>query len=823
MENKKMNFQSSYMKFLILCIICAGGSCLGQDVSPGLSLYASAPDRSWTSPNKTFMLSFIQESENIYFAAITYNGIPVWKAGGDPGGAVDSSATLRFLPSGDLQLLTSSTGGSIVWRSNTSGLGITVASLGDSGNFVLKNGDIPMWTTFDNPTDTILTGQNFTVNHVLRSGLYSFRLLRSGNITLRWNDTVYYYSSSPMDAPSNYTVKSPSIGMQPEGIFQLFDPLFPSNPRLIARDNDYGEIRDGTLRFVKLDSDGNLRIYSSSLSSGSGNKIVRWTAVSDQCRVFGYCGNMGICTYDELNFAPVCRCPSQNFELIDPKDSRKGCKYKEDIQDCPDRTMVTLNNSVFLTYPPEYEPDFFTANMGACWSNCLSDSICIASTSFADGTGVCYMKKSRFVSGYQSPALTSTSYVKVCDPALPNPPLRLREVDKKSDSLKIVVVALGGSLAMVILVCGLLLHYRSKPGYESLLSQYSPSEYASGVPIRFTYKQLLQATKGFKEKLGEGGFGSVYRGVLSNKIVVAVKQLEGIGQGEKQFKMEVATISSTHHLNLVRLIGYCSEGRHRLLVYEFLKNGSLDSFLYSSDNGLSEKKVLDWQTRYNIALGMAKGIAYLHEECRDCILHGDIKPENILLGEDYNCRVSDFGLAKLLTQDKHRHRSLSNVRGTRGYLAPEWLANLPITAKADVYSYGMVLLEIVSGRRNFEVSSETNGKKFSLWAYEECFEKGGLGGILDKRLVGSEVDMEQVMRAIQVSYWCIQEQPSLRPRMGGIVQVLEGIAQIHTPPPPMAKIEGLAQSTTPSSCMSPAGKTEEDTSILLAERVRLKE
>ncbi|KZV50928.1 G-type lectin S-receptor-like serine/threonine-protein kinase [Dorcoceras hygrometricum] len=757
------------------------------------------------------VLSFIQESENTYFAAITYNGIPVWKAGGDPGGAVDSSANLRFLPSGDLQLLTSSTSGSIVWRSNTSGLGITVAFLDDSGNFVLSNGVIPMWTTFDNPTDTILPGQNFTVNHVLRSGLYSFRLLRSGNITLQWNETVYY-GSSPLDAPSNLTVKAPSLGMQPVGILQLFDPLFSRNPLIIARDNDYGEIHDATLRFVKLDSDGNLRIYSSSMSSGSGNKIVRWTAVSDQCQVFGYCGNMGICTYDEVEFAPVCRCPSQNFELIDPKDSRKGCKYKEDIQHCLEKTMLPLNNSVFLTYAPEYDSDFFTANMAACWSNCLSGPVCIASTSFADGTGVCYMKKSGFISGYQSPALTSTSYVKVCYPALPNPQLRLKEVDSKRDPLKIVVVALGVSLGMVILVCGLLLHYRSKPGYESLLSQSSPSEYASGVPVQFTYKQLLQATRGFKEKLGEGGFGTVYRGIISNNTVVAVKQLEGIGQGEKQFRMEVATISSTHHLNLVRLIGHCSEGRHRLLVYEFLKNGSLDSFLYGSDDELPEKKVLNWQIRYNIALGLAKGITYLHEECRDCILHGDIKPGNILLDENYNCRVSDFGLAKLLTLDKHRQRGLSNVRGTRGYLAPEWLASLPITAKADVYSYGMVLLEMVSGRRNFEVSPETDNKRFSLWAYEELFEKGNLVGIVDKRLLRSEVDMEQVTRAVQVSYWCIQEQPSDRPSMGRIVQVLEGIAQIHKPPPPMAKIEG-------SPCMSPERRTEDDTSILLARRM----
>jgi hypothetical protein len=194
-----------------------------------------------------------------------------------------------------------------------------------------------------------------------------------------------------------------------------------------------------------------------------------------------------------------------------------------------------------------------------------------------------------------------------------------------------------------------------------------------GSPVQFSYRKLQRSTKGFKEKLGPGRFDAVYRGVLANRTVVAVKQLEGIEQGEKQFRMEVATISRNHHLNLVRLIGFCSEGRHRLLV----------------------------------------------------------NPKD------------------------HRHRTLTSVRGTRGYLAPEWLANLPITAKSDVYSYGMVLLETVSGQRNFDVSKETRGKKFSVWTYEE-YERGNLAGIIDRRLPAEDLDMAQVERALQVSFWCIQ-------------------------------------------------------------------
>ncbi|KAL2520088.1 G-type lectin S-receptor-like serine/threonine-protein kinase [Forsythia ovata] len=822
------------MQMFCLIFIFFPTVILAADVFPGSTLYASNPENSWDSPNKTFLLSFIQEAENFYFAAIIYNGIPVWKAGGDPRGAVNSSAALRFLPDGNLQLVNGPTG-SLVWQSNTAGRGVSTATLDDTGNFILKNGsNIPIWTTFDNPTDTILPGQNFTVNNVLRSGLYSFRLLTSGNMTLQWNDSIVYYSSSGINSSStNTSLTSPSLGLQqPVGIFSLFDPTISnSSPLIMARSNDYGENPADTIRFVKLENDGNLRMYSSAKSSTSGNKIVRWTAVSDQCEVFGYCGNMGICSYIDLT--PVCGCASENFDPIDPKDPRKGCKRKVEIKDCSNRTMLLLDRATFLTYPPETTSQYFTMGNTACRSNCLSDTSCMGSTSLADGTGVCYMKLSDFISGYQSPTLTSTSFVKVCEPAMPNRPLSSREDRKNYNAMKISVVVLGCCLILVIsagvfwvFFCSRKHNFKGLPTWDSL------SEYASALPVHFSYKELQQATEGFKEKLGEGGFGAVYRGVLTNKTVAAVKQLEGIEQGEKQFRMEVVTISSTHHLNLARLLGFCSEGRHRLLVYEFMKNGSLDKFLFTSDEQ-SCKEVRNWGYRYNIALGTAKGITYLHEECRDCIVHSDIKPENILLDDNYNARISDFGLARLINTNGQRHRSILSVRGTRGYLPPEWLANLPVTSKADVYSYGMVLLEIISGRRNFEVSTETNHKKLSLWAYEE-FEKGNVEVILDKRLPRDEVNIEQVIRAIQVSFWCIQQQPSHRPTMGKVVQMLEGISEIRAPPPAIKSTSANAQfqvlpmvssfqtvlnssQTTANSSLASEQKSEGETSILLHE------
>ncbi|GMJ12357.1 hypothetical protein like AT1G34300 [Hibiscus trionum] len=259
-----------------------------------------------------------------------------------------------------------------------------------------------------------------------------------------------------------------------------------------------------------------------------------------------------------------------------------------------------------------------------------------------------------------------------------------------------------------------------------------------------------------------------------------------------QFRMEVATISCTHHLNLVRLVGFCFEGRRRLLVYEFLRNGSLDKFLFTL------KELLNWENRFNIALGTTKGITYVHEECRDYIIHCDIKPKNILLDEIHTAKLLDFGLAKLMNPKDPKYLSLATIRGTRGYLAPEWLANLSITSKCEVYSYGMVLLEMVSGRRNFEVSPETYGKRVSLWAYSE-FEKGNVESIVDKRL--EEVGSEQVVRAILVSFWRIQEQPFQRPTMGKVVQMLEGVIDIERTlaPKPVAEVSSGGTTMTPNS------------------------
>lgn len=224
-------------------------------------------------------------------------------------------------------------------------------------------------------------------------------------------------------------------------------------------------------------------------------------------------------------------------------------------------------------------------------------------------------------------------------------------------------------------------------------------------------------------------YGIVYKGNLPDGRVIAVKRLRSVGGGEAEFWAEAAVIARMHHLNLVRLWGFCAEKDERMLVYEYVSNGSLDKFLFhrpaaaaaAANVDAPPRPLLDWNIRYRIALGVARAIAYLHEECLEWVLHCDIKPENILLEDDFCPKVSDFGLSKLAT--KKDKVTMSRIRGTRGYMAPEWVIQRePITAKADVYSFGMVLLEIVSGRRNFEFQRESINSEewYTLSNYYVC-------------------------------------------------------------------------------------------------------
>ncbi|KAL7254272.1 hypothetical protein ACSBR1_008634 [Camellia fascicularis] len=290
-------------------------------------------------------------------------------------------------------------------------------------------------------------------------------------------------------------------------------------------------------------------------------------------------------------------------------------------------------------------------------------------------------------------------------------------------------------------------------------------DYKALKPARYSYADIKNITNKFKDKIGQGGYGTVYKGKLSNDVHVAVKILDNVEGNGDEFINEVGTIGTIHHINVVRLVGYCADGFKRALVYEFLPNHSLEKFISSKH----EKNSLGWEKLHDIALGIAKGIDYLHQGCNQRILHFDIKPHNILLDHNFNPKISDFGLAKLCSKEQSVV-SMTAARGTVGYIAPEVFSRNfgKVSCKSDVYSFGMLLLEMV-GVRNNNVTQNTSEVYFPEWIYNRLENGEDLEVQIDK-----DGDAQIVKTLTTVGLWCIHWYPVDRPSMKVVVQMLEG-------------------------------------------------
>uniref|UniRef100_A0A0E0PTZ3 non-specific serine/threonine protein kinase n=1 Tax=Oryza rufipogon TaxID=4529 RepID=A0A0E0PTZ3_ORYRU len=532
---------------------------------------------------------------------------------------------LTFRKNGSLALVDYN--GTVVWRSNTTATRASFAKLLDNGNLVVVDSeDQCLWRSFDSPTDTLL-------------------------------------------------------------------PLQP-----MTRDTKLD-----VMRRLTLDYDGNLRLYS--LNATNGKWSVSWLAFPRVCEIHGLCGKNSFCTY-----MPSLQCSClEGFEMTEPSDWSQGCRRKENITVKPDHNandnteqrfiFVEIPKTDFYGYDFNYTP---SVTLPVCKQICLNDDGCEA-FAYRKGKGECY-PKALLINGKKFPDPSNEIYLKFSKVSssqlLASKPSHICKVTEKdaypslqmfegsnskfnfgyflSSALTLLVV----EVILVTVVCWAANKWGRRPeiqdeGYTIISSQFR----------RFSYKELEKATEFFQEELGSGGSGAVYKGILDDNRKVAVKKLNDVIQGDQEFKSELSIIGRVYHMNLVRIWGYCAEKTHKLLVSEFVENGSLDRVL--SDH-LGLFPVLQWSQRYNIALGVAKGLAYLHHECLEWIVHCDVKPENILLDKDFEPKIADFGLVKLLSRGSNTHNQ-SKVHGTRGYIAPEWALNLPITGKADVYSYGVVL------------------------------------------------------------------------------------------------------------------------------------
>ncbi|XP_012068412.3 L-type lectin-domain containing receptor kinase IX.1 [Jatropha curcas] len=346
------------------------------------------------------------------------------------------------------------------------------------------------------------------------------------------------------------------------------------------------------------------------------------------------------------------------------------------------------------------------------------------------------------------------------------------EINKKPKEKKGLIVGLAGGLGL--LGCGLCLlgffcwkkWYRNRNEDEG--EDVMDDEFEKGTgPKRFTYRELSRATNSFSEggKLGEGGFGGVYRGLLteSNTPVAVKKVSKGSRQGKKEYISEVKIISRLRHRNLVQLIGWCHEKREFLLVYEFMPNGSLDSHLFGRST-----TILTWSIRYKIALGLASALLYLHEEWEQCVVHRDIKSSNLMLDSNFNAKLGDFGLARLVDHELGSQTTV--LAGTMGYLAPECVTTGKASKESDVYSFGVVALEITCGRRPVDAKQEANKVRLVEWVWD-LYGKGQIIEAMDKRL-REEFDERQLECLMIVGLWCCHPDFNLRPSIRQVINIL---------------------------------------------------
>ncbi|XP_020105293.1 LEAF RUST 10 DISEASE-RESISTANCE LOCUS RECEPTOR-LIKE PROTEIN KINASE-like 2.1 isoform X2 [Ananas comosus] len=353
---------------------------------------------------------------------------------------------------------------------------------------------------------------------------------------------------------------------------------------------------------------------------------------------------------------------------------------------------------------------------------------------------------------------------------------------------KEVFIGVGGVLFVCLCLVACLLYYKKScdllvcwkkkskttPSVESFVQKYGSLN-----TKWYRYLEVKRMTKSFADKLGQGGFGIVYKGSLPNGHLVAVKILTNSKENGEEFINEVASISRTSHVNIVRLLGFCLDGSKRALIYDFMPNGSLERFIFNDRSQI--ESALGWNKLFEIVVGVARGLEYLHRGCNTRIVHFDIKPHNILLDRDFCPKISDFGLAKLCTS-KESIISLIGARGTIGYIAPEVFSRNfgVVSSKSDVYSYGMMVLEMVGGRKNLNVTTTSSSatyfphylyKNINQYCVEACGDNGEA--------------TEIVRKMILVALWCIQTMPDDRPSMSRVVNMLEGdISDLQLPPKP---------------------------------------
>ncbi|GLT61793.1 hypothetical protein SLA2020_344750 [Shorea laevis] len=759
--------------------------------------------------NEPFVCGFhckVEENNTCLFAisifisngSYPYNPISkmIWSA--NRNNPVGRGAKLQLSQQGDLTL--QDVDSTLVWSTKTAGKSISELMLNNSGNLMLFDRNKKMvWQSFDHPTDSLVprqrlvSGQKLVANMSATNwseGLYSFSIDNNGSfVAYMESDATLLYYQSP-----GSKLRSETGQFYAEYHSCRFGTL--SLP----------EVRIGSLSFsfIQLDHDGQLSKFWGT-ETGWEKAYDLFKRRLDSCSYPLVCGEYGICSPEES-----CSCPEADknrgtytyFRQINSSQQNVKCSpYNLISCKSPNQSLLEVKDVDFALH------DFVLHDFGrgnyhktdkeSCKQGCLKNCSCKYALfihehdSNFSSPGLCFLRSQALSFKKVDASSNQSLFLKVQNsptPQIPRPPVS----PKKGRTQNIGVIigsTLGASFFVLLIIC-ILSFLESKKDPKDVEEDYLG--HISGTPSRFSYEELKVATNNFSNKLGEGGFGCVFQGTLPGGAQIAVKCLDGFGPVRKSFIAEVETIGGIHHFNLVRLVGFCAEKSHMLLVYEYMCNRSLDQWIFYRDKAL----VLGWQCRRKIILDIAKGLAYLHEECRQKIIHLDIKPQNILLDENFNAKVSDFGLSKLVGREQSQ--IVTTMRGTPGYMAPEWLNSI-ITEKVDIYSFGIVVLEILCGRKNVDRSlPEEDTHLVSL--FKRKVEDGQLLDLVDKCNEEMQSNAAEVVEMMKVAAWCLQGEYASRPSMSIVVKFLEGKMDDEneydfSKPPAPAEVETFGHQT----------------------------
>ncbi|XP_057764759.1 G-type lectin S-receptor-like serine/threonine-protein kinase At1g11300 [Salvia miltiorrhiza] len=797
---------------IILPFVCR---CLETDtISAGVVI--RDPD-SIVSQKQVFKLGFFSPANttNRYLGVyyVVSEESVVWVANRGRPLNDSSGAVVSISKDGNLVLLDARN--ETIWSTNATASPVnTTLQLLDTGNLILRENATgnTIWESFSQPSnvflptmriiDNINTGKKVVVSSWKNASDPQTGSFASGLEALNipqmftWNNGRPHWRSGPWN------------GLILIGVQDMYSPYLDGFSVVDDRAGTFYFTAPEQQFLMKIDlnSSGSLlqRLWNDEKKSWD----VTWLAPSNECDIYGTCGPFGSCDIRDSN---MCSC-LRGFEPVsrgewDMRNWSRGCQRINQLQ-CD---AGGPNGDGFLRMPfmkvPDFAQHFSSGQEDECRSRCLGNCSCIA---YAHDSKIgCMFWSNTLIDVQQFSAVGVDLYIRLSPSDLD---------EKKDKKVYIIIPVVVGFVCICFMIfiawCWMVKRkgseteqkrvFQAEQTFPSdstaiVLKQESEVDSIEELPL-FSFETIANATDQFNENnlLGKGGFGPVYKGTLGDGKEIAVKRLSAAsGQGAQEFKNEVIVISKLQHRNLVRLLGYCVEKEEKMLIYEYMPNKSLDVCLFDPSN-LSQK-ILDWKKRFNIMEGIGRGLLYLHRDSRLKIIHRDLKPSNVLLDEDWNPKISDFGMARIFGGNQE-HDNTARVVGTYGYMAPEYAMEGRFSEKSDVYSFGVLMLEILKGKKNtqyynHEWSLGLIGCAWKLWS-----ENDGLA-FADEGIASPDLKAE-IVRCIHIALLCVQEFSKDRPTIQTVLSMLSReIVELPVPEQPMfaEKWNGLPVGATVSA------------------------